>query len=141
MEGTIAATILGFIGTFFLVWLALVVFMLIINWKMFEKAGKPGWAAIVPIYNIIVLFDIIGYKWYYIFLFFLGVIPVIGQVALLLFVISYNIKLAKSFGQSVGFGIGLWLVNPIFVAIIAFSKDINYVGPSVNGDIDFNDLF
>lgn len=141
MEGTLMAAILGFIGTFFIVWLALIIFMLIINWKMFEKAGKPGWAAIIPIYNIVVLFEIIGYKWYYVFLLFLGVIPVVGQVALVLFTISYSIKLAKSFGQSVGFGIGLWLVNPIFVAIIAFSKDINYVGPVVNGDIDFNDLF
>lgn len=141
MSNGMVAALLGFIGTFFVIWLAVIVFMIIVNWKMFTKAGKPGWASIIPIYNIIVLFEIIGYKWYYIFLLFLGVIPVIGQIALILFVISYSIKLAKSFGQGVGFGIGLWLVNPVFVAIIAFSKDINYVGPSVNGDIDFNDLF
>jgi len=141
MSNGMIAALLGFIGTFFVIWLAVIVFMIIVNWKMFTKAGKPGWASIIPIYNIIVLFEIIGYKWYYIFLLFLGVIPVIGQIALILFVISYSIKLAKSFGQVVGFCIGLWLVNPIFVAIIAFSKDINYVGPSVNGDIDFNDLF
>lgn len=138
---SVAAALLGFIGTFFVIWLAIIVFMIIINWKMFEKAGKPGWASIVPIYNIIILFEIIGYKWYYIFLLFLGAIPVVGWIAMMLFVISYNIKLAKSFGQGAGFGIGLWLVNPVFVAIIAFNKDINYVGPSVNGDIDFNDLF
>ena len=108
---------------------------------MYEKANKPGWAAIVPIYNIIVLFEIIGYKWYYIFLTLIGIIPIIGTAAAILFNISYSIKLAKSFGQEVGFGIGLWLLNPIFVSIIAFSKDINYVGPAVNGDIDFNDLF
>lgn len=141
MSNGMVAALLGFIGTFFVIWLAVIVFMIIVNWKMFTKAGKPGWASIIPIYNIIVLFEIIGYKWYYIFLLFLGVIPVIGQIALILFVISYSIKLAKSFGQGVGFGIGLLLVNPVFVAIIAFSKDINYVGPSVNGDIDFNDLF
>lgn len=141
MSGSLGAALLGFIGTFFIIWLALIIFIIIVNWKMFEKAGKPGWAAIIPIYNIIVLFEIIGYKWYYIFLLFLGVIPFIGQVALILFIISYSIKLAKSFGQSAGFGIGLWLVNPVFVAIIAFSKDINYVGPAVKGDIDFNDLF
>lgn len=132
---------LGFLGTFFIIWLAVLIFMIVVNWKMYEKAGKPGWASIIPIYNIIVLFEIIGYKWYYIFLLFLGAIPIIGSIALILFVISYSIKLAKSFGQGVGFGIGLWLLNPVFVAIIAFSKDINYVGPSVNGDIDFNDLF
>ncbi len=141
MNDSMVAALLGIFGTFFVIWLAIIIFMIIVNWKMFTKAGKPGWASIIPIYNIIVLFEIIGYKWYYIFLLFLGVIPVIGQVALMLFVIAYSIKLAKSFGQGVGFGIGLWLVNPVFVAIIAFNKDIKYVGPSVNGDIDFNDLF
>lgn len=140
-DGGFLGVMLGFLGTFFIIWLAVIIFMIVVNWKMYEKAGKPGWASIIPIYNIIVLFEIIGYKWYYIFLLFLGAIPVIGSIALILFVISYSIKLAKSFGQGVGFGIGLWLLNPVFVAIIAFSKDINYVGPSVNGDIDFNDLF
>lgn len=141
MSDGMVAALLGVFGTFFVVWLAVIVFMVIVNWKMYTKAGKPGWASIVPVYNMIVLFEIIGYKWYYIFLLFLSVIPVIGPIVLAVFTISYSIKLAKSFGQSTGFGIGLWLVNPVFVAIIAFNKDINYVGPSVNGDIDFNDLF
>lgn len=129
-----------FVGFIFLM-LAIVIFLIVATWKMYEKANKPGWAAIVPIYNTIVLFEIIGYKWYYIFLTLIGIIPIIGTAAAILFNISYSIKLAKSFGQEVGFGIGLWLLNPIFVSIIAFSKDINYVGPAVNGDIDFNDLF
>ena len=71
MGSTFAAALIGFIGTFFVLWLAIMIFMIVINWKMFEKAGKPGWASIVPIYNIIILFEIIGYKWYYIFLLFL----------------------------------------------------------------------
>lgn len=120
---------------------ALLVFEVIAAWKMFEKAGKPGWASIVPVYNVVVLLDIIGYKWYYIFLFLLGGIPFIGQVALILFLISFSIKLAKSYNQSTGFGIGLLLISMVFVPIIAFSKDIKYVGKSVNGDIDFKDLF
>ena len=62
-------------------------------WKLFNKAGKPGWASIVPVYNIIVLFEIIGYKWYYIFLFLLGWIPIVGQLALVVFSLQYNVKL------------------------------------------------
>ena len=50
-------------------------------------------------------------------------------------------KLSKAYGQSVGFGIGLALVPIIFLSIFAFNNKINYIGPSVNGDIDFNDLF
>ena len=140
-ESRLLALILGIFAGFWLIWVAIIVLFIIANWKMFEKAGKPGWASIVPIYNVIVLFEIIGYKWYYIFVSALALIPVVGSIALVLFAISYSIKLAKSFGQSTAFGIGLWLLSPIFIPIIAFSSDIKYVGPSVNGDIDFNDLF
>lgn len=120
---------------------ALVVLQIVSMWKLFQKAKKPGWAAIVPVYNLIVLFDIIGYKWYYIFLFLLGCIPVVGQLALILFNIHYNVKLSKAFGQDIGYGIGLAFLPVVFMPIFAFSKNINYVGPSVNGDIDFNNLF
>lgn len=140
-ESGLLALILGIFAGFWLIWVAIIVLLIIANWKMFEKAGKPGWASIVPIYNVIVLFEIIGYKWYYIFVSALALIPIVGSIALVLFAISYSIKLAKSFGQSTAFGIGLWLLSPIFIPIIAFSNDIKYVGPSVNGDIDFNDLF
>ena len=108
---------------------------------MFTKAGKPGWASIVPIYSDIVLLDIIGYNWYYIFIGCLSIIPGVGSLAVLLFEISKNIKLAKSFGKEVGFGIGLTFLNPIFTAIIAFDSSITYKGKEVNGNIDFNDLF
>ena len=121
--------------------LAITIFLIIVEWKVFTKAGKPGWAAIIPIYNQIVLFDIIGYNWYYIFVFCLSWIPVIGSLLLLFFCVTMNIKLAKAYGQSVGFGIGLLLLSPVFTAILAFNKDIKYVGKSVNGNIDFKDLF
>lgn len=109
--------------------------------KLFQKAGKPAWAAIVPVYNIIVLLEIIGYKWYYVFMFLFSFVPYIGYVIILLFKITLGLKLSKAYGQSVGFGIGLALVPIIFLSIFAFNDKINYIGPSVNGDIDFNDLF
>ena len=127
--------ILGVIG------LAVGIFYLIALAKLYKKAGKPGWAVIVPVYNVIVLLDIAGYKWYYIFIYCASAIPVIGGLVVLLFNISMNIKLAKSYGQSVGYGIGLLLLSIVFVPLMAFKKDIKYVGPAVNGDIDFNNLF
>lgn len=137
-----AGIILGALALFlFLFCLAIIIFVVVIRWKLFEKAGKPGWASIVPIYSEIIMLEIAGYEWYYIFYLCLGVIPVIGALALTLFAITYKIKTAKSFGQGIGFGIGLWLLPIIFEAIIVFNKDINYVGPAVNGNIDFNDLF
>ncbi len=121
--------------------LGIITFFIICKWKMFVKAGKPGWASIVPIYNTIILFEIIGYKWYYIFVFLIGGLPIVGQVALMIFCISYNIKLARCFGKTEGFGIGLCYLAVVFEAIIAFDDTIIYNGPVVNGDIDFNDLF
>lgn len=124
-----------------LIGVAVVVFELISLAKLFKKAGKTGWYAIIPIYNLIVLFDIIGYKWYYIFMYAVSGIPVVGYLLSILFSLTVNIKLSKSFGKDTGFGIGLWLLGGIFIPIIAFSNDIKYVGKAVNGDIDFNDLF
>ena len=109
--------------------------------KLFQKAGKPAWAAIVPVYNIIVLLELIGYKWYYVFVFLFSFVPYVGPVIILLFKITLSLKLSKAYGQSTGFGIGLALVPIIFLSIFAFNNKINYIGPSVNGDIDFNDLF
>lgn len=117
------------------------ILQIVAMWKLFNKAGKPGWASIVPVYNIIVLFEIIGYKWYYIFLFLLGWVPIVGQLALVIFSIHYNVKLSKAFGKDIGYGIGLAFLSVVFMPIFAFSKNINYVGPTVNGDIDFNNLF
>lgn len=91
-------------------------------WKTFEKAGKPGWAAIIPIYNIIVLLEIAGKPIWWIILFF---IPCVNIIASLLIFIA----LAKSFGKSEVFGIGLWLLGPIFFPILGFG-DAKYVGPA-----------
>ena len=94
---------------------AVAVLQIVATWKLFEKAGKPGWASIVPVYNVVILLQIIGYKWYYIFLFLLGYVPIVGQLALILFVIQYNIKLSKAFGKDVGYGIGLAFLPIIFI--------------------------
>ncbi len=120
---------------------AIGIFSIIVTWKLFEKAGKPGWYSIIPVYNYVVLLEIIGLKWYYIFGYCLSFIPVIGSFAIILYSIVLSIKLAKSFGKEVGFGIGIAFVPIIFEAIIAFDKSITYNGPVVEGDLDFNNLF
>jgi Family of unknown function (DUF5684) len=92
------------------------------GWKVFEKAGKPGWAAIIPIYNYIVLCEIVGKPVWWFLLFF---VPCINFV----FIIWVYNLLAKSFGKSEGFTVGLFLLNPIFVMILGFG-DAVYLGPS-----------
>jgi Family of unknown function (DUF5684) len=102
---------MGFILIVF--WLAIVVFFVAAMWKVFTKAGKPGWAAIVPIYNIVVLLEIAGKPTWWIVLF---LIPIAN------FVISFLVWLgvAKNFGKSEGFGVGLALLGVVFIPILAF---------------------
>ncbi|MBL8848997.1 MAG: signal peptidase I [Planctomycetaceae bacterium] len=92
-------------------------------WKIFVKAGKPGWAAIIPIYNFIVLLEIVGRPvWWFILLF----IPCVGFI---IQIIIY-LDLAKSFGRGSGFGIGLVFLPFIFFPILGFG-DARYLGPAV----------
>ena len=92
------------------------------QWKVFEKAGKPGWACIIPIYNIIVLLEIVGKPIWWIFLF---LIPCVNFV----FLIWAKNLLSKSFGQSEGFTVGLVLLSFIFYPILGFGN-YQYLGPS-----------
>ncbi len=105
-----------------LFWLALALLQIIAVWKVFEKANKPGWACIIPIYNIIVLLEIVGKPLWWIFLF---LIPGVNIV----FAIWTVNLLSKSFGHSEGFTVGLLLLPIIFYPILGFG-DSTYQGPA-----------
>ncbi len=120
---------------------AIGIFSIVVLWKLFVKAGKTGWYSIVPVYNIVVLLEIVGLKWYYIFGYCLGAVPIIGYILFPLYNIVISVKLSKSFGKDVGFGIGIAFLPTIFEALIAFDSSIKYEGPSCTGDLDFNNLF
>lgn len=112
---------IGFWVAYMLFALALSVFILVAMWKVYAKAGKPGWACLVPFYNTYCLFEIaFGNGW----LFLLTFVPCVNFV----FLIMLYFKLAKAFGQGVGFGFGLLFLSPIFFAVLAFGK-AQYVGP------------
>lgn len=112
-------------GMFMLIWFAVLAIMIASLWKIYTKAGKPGWAAIVPIYNIIVLLEIVGRPIWWVVLF---CIPFVNFIA----VIIVYIDLARSFGKDIGFAIGMILLFPIFMPMLAFG-DSRYVGPSAGG--------
>jgi Family of unknown function (DUF5684) len=96
-----------------IVWLAFLVLILAGWWKVFEKAGKPGWAAIVPIYNVIVMLEIVGKPLWWVVLFF---IPLVNFVALII----VAIEMAHCFGRSTAFGVGIAFLGFIFVPILGF---------------------
>ena len=119
-EATIFGFIAGLGATAWVVSLVIGIISIIALWMGFEKAGKPGWASIIPIYNAVVLLNIAGFSGWYILLMLVPIVNVF-------FGFYMNIKLAKAFGKSTGFGIGLILLNTIFVAILAFG-DSKYIG-------------
>lgn len=103
------------------IYLAFVALMIASGWKIYTKAGQPGWACIIPIYNIIVLFKIIGKPWWWLF----GLlVPFLNFVVLIIM----SLQLAKVFGKGVGFAIGLIFLSFIFYPILAFS-DATYTAP------------
>lgn len=115
--GLAAAGCGAFMG---LVWLVVVVAVIAGLWKVFVKAGKPGWAAIVPIYNFIVMLEIVGKPIWWIVLMF---IPLVNLVV----AIIVSIELAAKFGKSVAFGIGIAFLGFIFIPILGFG-DARYQG-------------
>ena len=104
--------------------LIIVLIQIISMWVIFEKAGKPGWAAIVPFYNIFVLADIGDQTtWVAVGACFGGFIPIVGLIVEIVCWIMISVGVAKTFERSVLFGIGLFLLPFIFFPILAFSRD------------------
>jgi uncharacterized protein DUF5684 len=100
---------------------AVALLQIIAIWRVFEKAGKPGWAAIIPIYNTIVICQIGGKPGWW----------VIPSFLIPFFIIwPYNM-VSKSFGHDEGFTVGLFLLGIIFWPILGFGKS-KYRGPYGN---------
>lgn len=123
--GLLGAGLALFSGVFLLLMLAFLVVMIASAWKIFEKAGQPGWAAIVPIYNVVVLLQIVGKPLWWIILF---LIPLVNVVAGIL----VYIDLAKCFGKSTGFAFGMLFLGFIFFPILAFGN-ARYLGNAGGG--------
>ncbi len=98
---------------FWIIWCVVVLFYIASMWKVFEKAGKPGWASIVPIYNAIVLLQIAGKPGWWVLLYF---IPVVNIVIAIIAMVG----LARNFGKGTGFAVGLILLGFIFLPILAW---------------------
>lgn len=105
---------------FLVVYLGLIVLVIAGFWMTFEKAGKPGWMSIIPILNIFILVEISGKPTWWVILYF---IPLINLIA----VILVSMDVAKQFGKSEGFGLGLAFLPFIFYPMIGFG-DATYGG-------------
>jgi hypothetical protein len=109
---------------FWIGFIAFILVMIIAQWKVFEKAGQPGWACIIPIYNIYIMTKIAGKPGIWTLLCLIPFINIIFIVWL------YNM-ISKSFGHDEGFTVGLLLLSFIFWPILGFGKS-KYLGPYGN---------
>lgn len=107
---------------FWIIWGAVILFYVVAMWRVFEKAGKPGWASIIPIYNAIVLLEIAGKP---IWWFLLYLIPLVNIV---IAIIVTN-GIAVNFGKGAGFTVGLIFLPFIFWPILGFGG-AEYRGPT-----------
>jgi hypothetical protein len=110
-KGTPVDAILLFFVVFMI---AFGVLMIASMWITLEKAGLPGWACLIPIYNVIVLLQLAGKPlWWFLLL----LIPFVNIIILFMIYIA----IAQNFGKGVGFGVGLVFLSFIFFPILAFS--------------------
>ena len=107
-------------GTFWILMLGVMLVVIAGIWKTFVKAGKPGWASLIPIYNVWVMLQIAGKPgWWLILL----LIPLVNLVVAVL----VSIGIANRFGKGTGFGLGLAFLGLIFYPILGFG-DAKYLG-------------
>ena len=108
----------GFIGL--VIYLGIVVLMIASMWKVFAKAGQPGWAAIIPIYNVIVLLQIAKRPIWWIILL---LIPLVNLI--IAFVVLFDVS--KNFGKGIGMALLLFFLGIIGWPVLAFG-DARYQG-------------
>src|SRR5437588_10052414 len=107
-----------------IVGLLIALLLIVAMWKVFTKAGQPGWDSIIPIYNLYIWCKIVGRPGWWILLMLIPFVNIIVGIILC-------IDMAKSFGKGAGFGIGLALLGVIFIPILGFGS-AQYQGPSAS---------
>ncbi len=122
-EGPAAAVgIMALLAAFFIPILILVAVFIIAQWKIYSKAGQPGWAALIPFYSTIVLLEVQRRPVWWIALWLITGVPIIGIGSFIVMWVVMGLDLAKQFGKGAGFAAGLIfpLTAPIFLLILAF---------------------
>ena len=151
-EALAAGSIMALLGAFFAVFIVAVivwyVLQVIAYWRIFTKAGEAGWKALIPIYNTYIQYKISWSGWMFLVLIALsaaqGVMAKLSQdggsavftilagvlaLAMLVFYFLTSFKLSEAFGHGLGFAIGLFLLQPVFVLILGLGYSV-YIGPN-----------
>ena len=114
--------ILALFAAYFAIVIPLVVILFAAQWRIFTKAGHPGWAVLIPVYNLYVYTQVAKRPGWWLLLYFAVLIPVVGYIGVIVVSLLDSLRIAKLFGKGSGFGIGLFLVSPIFLLILGFGS-------------------
>lgn len=146
MEELVGAILAG-LAVYGVISLAWYIIMIIANWKIFTKAGQPGWMSIIPFLNSFILFKISWNTMMFWIMIgagvvggvlssiagenggFLAILSLICTVVMIVIAVIDTHKLSKSFGHGIGFTLGLLFLSPIFTLILGFGKS-EYIGPN-----------
>ena len=113
--GGLAAMMGAFMGIWLVFYLVILAVLIVSQWKVFSKAGKPGWAALVPFYNLYIMIKVAGMSGWWMLAFF---VPFLNLIAMI--IITH--KTSEAFGHGVGFTLGLIFLPLIFWPILAFGS-------------------
>jgi hypothetical protein len=127
-----------FTGAFLFFWLAFVVIVYVAMWKIFVKAGEPGWKALIPIYNYWVLCEIVGRPGWWSLSFLLSIIPFVGWIIPFVVYVIVALDLGKAFKKSTAFSVfGLIIFSIVGMLILGFGSDkFHKADPVKLGDLD-----
>lgn len=144
----VSGGLLAALGVLSLIGLFLLLLILISMWKIFTKAGRPGWEGIIPFYNFYILIIHIikqPMTWFWIIIGLVvgSMIPILGMIfslALYVLGIFINVKLVKAFGKSTAFGVAATFFSFIFYPILAFDSSV-YMPPIDQTNAELKDTF
>jgi hypothetical protein len=125
MENFDTALLAGLITAYLVIVIPIVLIAIVAIWRVFTKAGQPGWAVLIPFYNLYILTQVVKRPGWWMLLYFASIIPVVGSLAVLFVSSIDSLRLAKLFGKSSGFGVGIILLGVVFLPILAFG-DADY---------------
>lgn len=124
-------------GLVVLLFIGLAVFIFAAMWKIFEKAGQPGWSAIIPIYNYYIMTKIAEKPGYW------TILMIIPYVNIVFLVWAWN-RIVKRFGKDEGFTVGVILLGFVFIPILGFGdsqyKALGAVSNNSNEDVIDSDM-
>ena len=122
-DAAAAGGLMAVLGGMLLILAIPLILMIVAMVKIFSKAGKPGWHSIIPILNGWQMCVIAGKPgWWSIVMILVGIIPVVGAIVSLVMAVMICNGLSQNFGKSTGFTVGLVLLSPIFLLILAFGS-------------------